>query len=34
MDKKIERMLTEVERLLLHVGHSVPPETVVTEEIR
>jgi hypothetical protein len=34
MDDKIGRLLHEVDRLLLHLGHSVPPEVAVTEEIR
>jgi hypothetical protein len=34
MDHKIDRLLTEVERLLLHVGHHIPPETVAVDDLR
>jgi hypothetical protein len=32
-DDKVERLLAEVERLLIHVGHSIPPEVMVVDEI-
>jgi hypothetical protein len=34
MDHKIDRLLTEVERLLLHIGHHIPPETVAVDDLR
>jgi hypothetical protein len=34
MEQKIDRLLTEVERLLLHVGHHIPPETVAVDDLR
>jgi hypothetical protein len=33
MDDKIELLMTHVERLLLHVRHSVPPEVVVVDDV-
>jgi hypothetical protein len=34
MEHKIDRLLTEVERLLLHVEHHIPPETVAVDDLR
>ena len=33
MDDKVELLLTHIERLLMHVRHSVPPEVVVVDDI-
>jgi hypothetical protein len=34
MDDKVEQLMREVDRLLMHVGYSVPPEVAVIEEIQ
>jgi hypothetical protein len=34
MDAKIDQLLHEVERLLMHIEHHVPAEVVVTENVR
>jgi hypothetical protein len=34
MDEKVHRLLQEVERLLLQIQHSIPPEVLVVERVR
>jgi hypothetical protein len=33
MDDKVERLLSEVERLVMHLRHHVPPEVVNIDEL-
>jgi hypothetical protein len=34
MDSRLERVLKSADRVLMHLEHQVPPERVITEELR